>query len=467
MSAPNRNTEEQHGHGLSRSSTEQRGPSGRSPSSGERSAPARTEEQQPTMRFVAISPAPHKTIHTEPALRRVDPGGIPVPARPYRGFSQTELLKSAGRPIQKTLHGRSKSESALVRKWHVDHSTLPGRPTDFPLLRTTRAVANAPAHVISNRLSDCLQSRSIKTRFSKSEGNVAKCRNIDFCKFTIRLYSGDDGDVLVEVQRLCGDCISFMKDCRALLNAAQGKANENPTQDDKPLYLRLPVSEMSFFKTASLPPISKEEEADSIDVTADLLSSNQSDSNMLGMESLVVQTDSMKTIKSTAIMASRRILCPNDTGNVKFNMHNYVMSLLIYGGEEEPDSPESDTPATSLADHSVRLRNLALSSLHNALSLFASEDLLLSTLSANEEWYTSVLIPKLMDDLKMAANQPYDACYASRCLCKLAEASSEFASVMMMGGYDAIESAQDVGTREFALLAKDVGSFQNVLRCCV
>mmetsp|Transcript_15477 Transcript_15477/g.33524 ORF Transcript_15477/g.33524 Transcript_15477/m.33524 type:complete len:462 (-) Transcript_15477:183-1568(-) len=434
----------------------------RSSSLGEQSAPI--AEQQPIMRSVAINPLTQnkRTLHFEPALRRVEPGGL-AHLQPLRGVSQSELITSKAPPKQQ-LPARRKSESSLVHKWYVEHLTLPSRSDDLPLFRTSRVVHSTPANVISNRISDCLQSRSIKTKYSKTNDNVAKCRSIDFCKFTIRLYSGGEGGVLVEVQRLCGDAVSFMKDCRAVLNASEGKTEDAQSSADMPLYLRLPVSQMAFAKKVSLPPITQEEQADSVDVTAELLSSHQSDSNMLGMESLVIQTDPLKTLKSTAILASRRILCLSDPGNKAFNMHNYVMSLLIYNEESSSSSSEE----MALDDYAMKLRNLAMSALSNALTLFSTENLLLSTISSNREWYTSVLIPKLLQDLSTAAHHPHDACYASRCISTLAESSVEFATKMReSGGYDAIKNAEDVGVREFALLAQDAGNCQNILRCCV
>mmetsp|Transcript_17854 Transcript_17854/g.42963 ORF Transcript_17854/g.42963 Transcript_17854/m.42963 type:complete len:460 (+) Transcript_17854:278-1657(+) len=434
----------------------------RSSARGEQSAPI--AEQEPTMQYVAINPLTQRgrAIHSEQLLRRVDPGG-PAQLRSLREVSQPELFKSPSPKFQ--LPARSKSLSHLPTKWHVEHAALAARPADFPPLRTSRTVLGTPANVISNRVSDCLQDRSIRTKYSKSRDNVAKCRNTDFCKFTIRLYSSDDGGVLVEIQRLCGDAVSFMKDCRAVLNAAEGKPVDRSSQEETPMYLRLPVSQMEFVKKISLPPISVEEQADNVNVTADLLSSHQSDSNMLGMESLVIQTDPLKTMKSTAILASRRILCPNDPGNKAFNMHNYVMSLLIYDDAHYSSSESEDTAA--FEDHPVKLRNLAMSALCNALALFSSEKLLLTTISSSQEWYTSVLIPKLVQDLSTAEDHPHDACFASRCLSTLAGANMEFAIKMKeSGGRDAIEIAEQVGLREFAMLARDVECCHNILKCC-
>jgi len=455
MSDPQQNIDD---HELKRQQNQQSLSSARSSSLGGRPAVA---EQQPIMRSVAINPLAQnqRTLHFEPPLCRVEPVGLSH-LRPLRGVSQPDLFASKTPP--KAELSKSQSESSLVRKWQVEHHTLTRRVDDLPLFKTSRVVYSTPANVISNRISDCLQSRSIKTKYSKTNVNVAKCRSIHFCKFSIRLYSSEDGGVLVEVQRLYGDAMSFMKDCRAILNASEGKAEGDMASEDMPLYLCLPVSQMEFAKNVTLPPITHEEEADSVDVTADLLSSHQSDSNMLGMESLVIQTDPLKTLKSTAILASRRILCVSDPGNKAFNMHNCIMSLLIYN----QDSPSSEE--MTVDDYAMKLRNLAMSALSNALTLFSTENILLSTISMNQEWYKSVLIPKLLQDLNTAAHHPHDACYASRCISKLAESSVEFAIIMReSGGHDAIKNAEEVGVREFALLARDAGSCHNILRCCV
>jgi len=250
-----------------------------------------------------------------------------------------------------------------------------------------------------------------------------------------------------------------MKDCRAILNAAEGRKGESHPSDDKPLYLRIPVSEMAFAKSASLPEISTQDEVDTVKTTATLLSSQQSDTNMLGMELLVVQTDALKTLKSTALLAARRVLCPEDEANKDFNLHNYVMSLLIYGNEHPPSYPED----SALEDHSMKLRNLAISAVANALSLFATENKLLHTISENREWYVSVFIPCLLQDLSLAEHRPHDACYASRCLATLAKESGEFAS-KIEGGHVAIAKAQEVGKNEFAMLELDA---KTLLSCCV
>ncbi len=371
------------------------------------------------------------------------------------------------------------SESNIFQRWNVDHAALPRRPDDYPpLTHTKRVVRDENADVISNRISDCLRSRSIKTRFSKSRDNVVKCRNTDFCKFTVRLYAGDAGGVLVEVQRLCGDAVSFMRDCRAVLNAAEGRfvvgEKGRVEHEEMPMFLRLPVSQMLFLKDVCLPEVTDEEQADTVNITADLLSSRQCDTNMLGMESLVIQTDPEKTLKSAAILASRRILCPDHGANRHFSVHNYVMSLLIYDDDCAAPSDSSAASSTiqgeavSIEDHSTRLRNLAMSALSNALGLLSNEGLLLAAIAPHREWYMCVLLPRLIGDLSAAALRPHDACYASRCLSVLAKSSVDMAvKLRAIGVCDAARNAEKVGAREFALLEHDAGRCHKIMRCCV
>jgi len=423
-------------------------------------------EQQPAMRSVAVAPhvSQHRILHFEPALKRAEPcaSGLQPLQRSLRGVSEPELIKTATRPVLKRVVA---SESALARKWHVEHTTLPFRTDDLPPLRSSRLIRDTQASVIAERIANRLTSRSIKAKFSKTEDNVTNCRNTDFCKFTIRLYKGEDGNgVLVEVQRICGDGVSFIKDFRAILDAAEGKTDES--KEEVPLYLRLPVSKMSFIKDAKMPEITPEDNEACCNITANLLSSPRSDSNMLGIENLACQTDPLKTLKSTALIASRRVLCPHDPHNKEFNIHNYVMSLCLYGTEESETSPFVDT---ALEDHHMKLRNLAMLALSNALALFSSEDLLLSTISPNLEWYTSVLVPNLVDALSAAADHPHDACYASRCLGTLGKAHSDFASKMKEVGLQcALEQAEKVGQSQFQMLYQELGNAQRILKpCCV
>jgi hypothetical protein len=110
----------------------------------------------------------------------------------------------------------------LVQLWNID-SPLPWRPCDLPRLElvngvssTHRIVMGVSADIISNRISHCLQSCSIEVRFCQKRSNVANCRNIEFCRFTVKMWGTEEG-VHVEVQKIYGDAVSFNRDCRTIL----------------------------------------------------------------------------------------------------------------------------------------------------------------------------------------------------------------------------------------------------------
>lgn len=433
---------------------------------------------QKNVRSVAIDPIiqNQKTRLVEHKQRRVQPSDGGTRA----GLLQTSESHNDMNVGKRPPPLKSHSESMLDQRWNVDHAALPRRPSDFPpLTRTHRVVCDTDANVISNRITECFRFRSIKTKFSKSKSreNIAKCRNTDFCKFTVSLYAANEGGVLVEVHRLCGDVISFVRDSRAVLDAAEGKVDCDEKDDETPMFLSLTVSSMSCLKDARIPEITDEMQAETVNVTANLLSSTQIDANMMGMESLVILTDPEKTHKSTAVLASRRIICPDHDANRKFSIHNFVMSLLIYDDDcvapSSEDSSSIHDEGASVSDFAARLRNLAMSALSNAISLLSHEGLLSPDIAPHREWYLNVLLPRLIGDLNTAELRPHDACYASRCLSTLAESSSDFAAKFSsIGGFDAVEKAKKVGVREFALLQQDAGRCHEVLheatlRCCV
>mmetsp|Transcript_30725 Transcript_30725/g.39680 ORF Transcript_30725/g.39680 Transcript_30725/m.39680 type:complete len:504 (+) Transcript_30725:245-1756(+) len=464
-------------------------------------------EQQPAMRSVAINPAAsqHRTLLFNPPLKRVDPGTTAM--APLKTTMPTSTAKQPPQYVDtRPMITRKSLSDPLIgaaTKWNVQHSNLKARPSPTPTTPcalpppqkcTSRLVKHTSTDIISGRIAMTLQARSIKAKYSKS---AAKCRTLDFVKFYIRLYvvPGDDGGVLVELQRVSGDYLSFMYDCRAILDAAEGKdvIMESNEYNSKAMYLRLPVSQMSFACNDDIvlehDLKTTQDEEDIINITSELLSSPQSDSNMLGMESLVSLVDANLTSKSTAILAAKRLVCTrHESGNGPFSLHNYAMSLIIYEDDHENDDDDDSSleeDATSLsmkvslnrsiAEHTRRLRTHALMALSNALDLLNSEKILCDTISASKEWYASVLIPSLIDNVKSASSKPYDATLAARCLTSLAMCSKVFASTMKNsegcknaggGCLSALESAGQIGRDEFELLLRDVERCQSTLLGC-
>lgn len=393
-------------------------------------------------------------------------------------------------------------------KWNVNHSELKARASPTPTSPcalpppqkcTSRLVQYTSADIIAGRIATTLQARSIKAKYCKT---AAKCRTLDFVKFYVRLYvvPGDDneGGVLVELQRVSGDYMSFMYDCRAILDAAEGKevTMDGTDYNNKSMYLRLPVSQMSFAcnddTTLDHDLKTDQDEEDIINITSELLSSPQSDSNMLGMESLVSLVDVNLTTKSTAILAAKRLVCTShESGNGPFSLHNYVMSLIIYEDDHADDDDDDESSLEedaanlsmnvslnrSIAEHTRRLRTHALMALSNAFDLLNSEKILCDSISVSRQWYVSVLIPSLIGYVHSASTKPYDAALAARCLNTLAVCSKMFAATMRNsescknagsggGCLSALERAGKIGRDEFEMLLRDVERCQSTLLGC-
>lgn len=203
--------------------------SGISRSSSRSSQRESNSEQNPKMRSITVSHEAHRMLRFEPSLKRESPGRIQPLSEFGRVASDQSTDVSFMGPC--TANEKASAPSWCVatsdRRWPIDQSMLRPHPGDYPTERTSRVILGADVNMISSRLTNCLQSRSIETKFSECEAHVATCRNTSFVKFYIRLYMKDDG-VLVELQRLCGDCMSFMRDCRALLDASEGGETKTP-----------------------------------------------------------------------------------------------------------------------------------------------------------------------------------------------------------------------------------------------
>jgi len=135
-------------------------------------------------------------------------------------FSAVPFKQSDFKPAIRQQEKEMTSEG----NWLVGDDSLGRVPIDYPLERTSRIIAE-PASVIANRISNCLCLRSIEADFDNKRA-IAKCNTLDHVCFRVRLFAPrkeEDGPgTIVEIQKRRGDTISFLRDCRAILNAAEG-----------------------------------------------------------------------------------------------------------------------------------------------------------------------------------------------------------------------------------------------------
>ena len=380
----------------------------------------------------------------------------PIGLHNNRGAELYGTKPSTGLPGHPTTDfGQLKKSSPLSSKRQFDVAPTAGRkwsvqqleplPAGFPLERSSRRV-NASGSIVAERITACLFERSIEAEYNDVEAK-AKCRTSDYVSFRIRLFaSGDDTDstTTIEVQRRKGSALNFMKVARAILDAAEGRAS-SPQTAMPPLK---PISAMSCLQGVK---IDNDDDSDGADIkaTAELLSMNKSDSNLLGMENLEELTNRRSTSENTVRLATKNVVSGKDDST---SIRDAITSLLQRSSLQGDQSHLCTMKDDMETDYDERMHNLSLSVVYNALSFMAEEGSLTELIRMHSGWFHDTLIPVLIRDIEGARDRPHDACLAAKCLHCLAPYSRQ--SIADAGAIEALVGAQTFAADRHASLAK-------------
>lgn len=404
------------------------------------------EEEQPSMRSVAIMGAPSAAADPfgSPALLGRGPPlpkmGLPASLKNGGGGGLGGLKAApvAARP-ERT---RSKNRRDEFRTWKV--TSVESLPDDFPLERTSRHIPDADAPEVSARISHCLRERSIQAKYDDTKA-TAKCRTPDYVSFKISLFGGQDdvdGGIIVEVQRRKGSSHCFMKDCRAVLSAAEGDAAEI-VEEETMIFLKRPVSEMACLQGVQ---VSDDEVDQVMEAPKSLLSSEKYDSHMLGMESVEKLTDPLHAAPEVVVLAAKSVVLPEDSSEIRDSVSKLLQHGCLRPDEVTMTGPEGDN------DFNEEMHHLALSVVLNAVRATAEDGSLTEAVAQQREWFSQVLIPVLVHDLTRGEDQAHDARMAAQCLNSLLRCSP-FAKELVIGAgaAEALEQAQDYAMNNAAL----------------
>lgn len=325
----------------------------------------------------------------------------------------------------------------------------PGQlPVDFPLERTHREVSGVEASVVAARISKALRLLSVDAVYDGEKAKV-KCTTTDMVSFRIRLYSGGEpGEglpVVVEVQRRGGSVHSFMSVCRKILDGAEGveiEAETQPARKKLPPCMKVPISSMKCLQgagpRAGVDSLSNGELTKSIE----LLGSNNKDTNLLGLESLCLLTDPLKTRPDVALRACKAVLL-EDAGSV-------VREELV--ATMRKDSSLHKDSSQIVAERS---RHFALILLSNSL-LLTSEDGCLADAIESQKWFADFLVPSLLEEVKScgsSANNAYEAACGLTSLAKCCDASRTLMEKNSASQH--LRTAHKVGSQTHELLASE------------
>jgi hypothetical protein len=366
--------------------------------------PAKIIQDGPVNRSVAILPG----LGLSPPPRLGLPGKptMGLPGKPMMGLPTKPTM---GLPMKPTnLISKSSQEALFVplneacgakpSSWKVSDSSLSCVPEHHFLERTHRFISNTSATVVSTRISDCLRDFSIEAKYDDDKAK-ATCKNKLMDKYRITLFRGR-GDyehgVIVEVQRRSGSSVSFMRDCRAILDAADGEI-----VDERPSYEVPPIPEA--LKKVDIPICMP----NSTTIAAGLLKKHDNESKILGTELLCFDTDYTKTDMKTALAITKSI----------FDEKSSILQTI---------TPIIETPKfeQNEDDSYEKLYFLTLQ-LFNNLVYAAKEGGILLEIVYKYSWFMDKFVPLLIDIIKNCASQLQVATLAAKTLNCLASASAE------------------------------------------
>lgn len=342
------------------------------------------------------------------------------------------------------------SATAFPSSWIVDGQELELVPTEFPLERTHREISE-DASIVASRISETLRLLSIQTEFDCKKAK-AKCTTSDCVNFRIRLYAGgEDGKpVVVEVQRRCGSASSFMRSCRAILDAAEGESTRSDTKMKAPNQMKAIGDLKCLEKARPSDEEAKIEVKSSLDVAVEMLRSSRHDLTLMGLENMCYLTDPLKTLPQCALRISRDIIMENNMFDLREEIRVLIERDHFRNGLDSDEGP---------VNHDEHLRQLALRVFSNAMALCSKDGCLIVAVN-EQKWFGDTLIPTLIDELKRATVSANSAYEAAICVLSLVSCSGLALQVLVENGIvPALESAYEFGTLRHELLAEEA------LRC--
>lgn len=397
-------------------------------------------EEGPTMRAVAMMSGGPSLIDGR--------GGFSFGKAPPLGLSRPPVgLKPLSKGPREGSFEVKKEWSGVSSSaiWNVKGETLEQIPLGFQLERTHREIIE-DASVVASRITESLRSLSIEAKFDCEKAKV-KCKTSDCVGFRIRLYAGGETGqpVVVEVQRRCGSASVFMHSCRAILNAAEGKAF--PVKNASPL-MSMPIGQMKCLQSI----VHEESKNDNgsegaLDGVMVMLRSSRSDLNLLGLENLCCLTDPLRTAPTAALRISKCVTI----GDVKYDIREEIRVLT----ERDVFASGFDQEQEGADRHVDQLRHLALKVFANSLSMCSKDGCLVAPVK-EQKWFGDNLIPSLVDEVKRAPTSACNAHQATCCLHSLASCSDHARRLVVdAGAVESLKEALEFGEARHALLAME------------
>eukprot|EP00541_Cyclophora_tenuis_P014052 CAMPEP_0116579778 /NCGR_PEP_ID=MMETSP0397-20121206/22431_1 /TAXON_ID=216820 /ORGANISM="Cyclophora tenuis, Strain ECT3854" /LENGTH=358 /DNA_ID=CAMNT_0004109277 /DNA_START=88 /DNA_END=1164 /DNA_ORIENTATION=- len=338
--------------------------------------------------------------------------GAPV-AMPPRSLlrSAPTTTKSATTPLR--------TIATSTAEWKP--SNIPSLPQMYPLERSHARVKNDTS-AVAQRIASVLRQQSLAPVFEdqKASGET-QCH----VRFVVRLFVDGD-DLVVEVQRRSGCCFVFHQVSKALLQAARGET-----------VMALPA----FVVPNSMIKEEQQRAAcdEALELANELLLKDRIDAQVLGMQSLVHMTrEGGCKYSASAILK----------GPVMDTLLKFVR--LSKGIDDE-----------FLVGHRTNMRGDAFHVLANCLAREASK-------MSFDKFASDQVLKSVIDELRVAAEKPHNACHAARVLASLVKNSEAIKlRAEQLDAPAAIIMAFNEGISRHAMLEEEAKALKREMANCM
>lgn len=385
-------------------------------------------EQQPTFMSAEVYPHRGETFHSS---------SMPIMLPPLK---QTLYQNN-----EKTRRSQSltyeKPAPHTKPAWVVSKTVLKLLTEDFPLENTSRQIKNVEGSVVASRIVTCLSERSVQATYNSQKGK-AKCTTMMNVSFRIQLFQTYEGHIVVEVQRRRGDGFRFMNECRAILDAAQGRPSTTSA------YPRLgPITSMKCLENV----IKKQNQSYTTDLehAESMMSESSDDTLVLALEYVKDMSDPVKSSAGLVTAVSKQF---TDTSA---SLCKRMLTLL----------KESATELSRAGDDNDAMaykHQLILNILANVLTELQRSDSLQGICDSEE--FEDIILPVIVHQIRGGKQNPHCAVFAIRCVTALASSPGAREQLLKEDILTYLQMAADIGSELHANLEREAE--RSLLRCC-
>jgi hypothetical protein len=280
-----------------------------------------------------------------------------------------------------------------------------------------------------------------------------RAETIDHTDFCIRMYkcgTQNNRQIMVEVQRSSGECFNYIKYVKAILSSANG---DDYFAKDTEVRKRSPSASLSCIPgsiTCHQDTMSSCKNEATLEHVKELIQKDRVDARQLGLKSLLLLTDSERSLVSET--ACKAVLSEDENGDtmIKEFICKHIDSL-------SPNKASSPRQVDNFEQREQEImHNTALAVLGNALES-ALEHSSMSQLIDTKEWLgSSGMVDALLSELSLAQYHLHDAYQAARCISALLESSCDVRQVLLNRNVAVLlKDAQAIGLLKHSLLAAE------------